>query len=89
LGVTFSVAGPITYATGDTIRHAVRFLPPSRTMVETDTPYLAPEPHRAERNEPSLLPLTGAALAAARGVTVEEVAADTTAAAIAVFGSPS
>jgi TatD DNase family protein len=89
LGVTFSIAGPITYATGETMRHAARHLPRGRTMVETDTPYLTPEPHRSERNEPAMLPLTGGALAAAWAVTVEEVAAATSAAAHAVFGTPS
>jgi len=89
LGATFSIAGPLTYATADTMRHAARYLPRERTMLETDTPYLTPEPHRAERNEPSLLPLTGAALAAIWGVAVDEVAATTSAAAAAVFGMPS
>lgn len=88
LGVTFSIAGPITYPTGDTMRHAARHLPRERTMVETDTPYLTPEPHRTERNEPSLLPLTGTALADVWGATVLEVASATTAAAEAVFGAP-
>ena len=89
LGVTFSLAGPLTYRTGDTLRHAARHLPPERTMVETDTPYLAPEPHRSELNEPALLPLTGVALAEVWGVAVEDVAASTAATARRVFGSPS
>jgi TatD DNase family protein len=89
LGATFSIAGPLTYLTGDTLRHAARHLPRERTMLETDTPYLTPEPHRAERNEPALLPLTGAVLADVWGVPVDEVAAATSAAAAAVFGKPS
>ena len=44
LGVTFSFAGPLTYPTGDTIRQAAAMVPPERTMIETDTPYLTPPP---------------------------------------------
>ena len=48
LGVTFSVAGPLTFKTGETLQHAARFLPRDRTMVETDSPYLTPEPLRGQ-----------------------------------------
>ncbi len=85
LSVTFSFAGPVAFGTGDTVRRGAAEAPPERTMVETDTPYLAPPPHRGQRNEPAYLPLVGAALAAVWGVSPGEAAASTTAAAARVF----
>ncbi len=85
LGVTFSFAGPVAFATGDAVRRGAAEAPPARTMVETDTPYLAPPPHRGEPNEPARVPLVGAALATVWDVPVEEVAAVTTATATRVF----
>ncbi len=55
-------------------------------MVETDTPYLAPPPHRGEPNEPAHVALVGAALAAVWGVDAATAAASTTATAARVFG---
>ncbi len=88
LGVTFSFAGPIAFETGDTVRLGAAQIPPGRAMVETDTPYLAPPPHRFEQNEPAWVALVGAALAGVWGMDVEAVAASTTARAVAVFGAP-
>jgi TatD DNase family protein len=86
LGVTFSFAGPITYPTGDTTRQAAAVAPPDRTMVETDTPYLTPPPHRSEPNEPANVVAVGRALAEVWGVQAEEVARMTSATAGRVFG---
>jgi TatD DNase family protein len=88
LGVTFSFAGPITYETGDTIRLAAAEAPPERTMVETDTPYLTPPPHRREPNEPANVVRVGEALAGVWGMPVEDVASLTTANAVRIFGGP-
>lgn len=88
LGVTFSFAGPVTYATGNTLRLGAATAPPERCLVETDMPYLTPEPHRGQPNEPAYLPLIGAALAEVWGVDIADVARLTTAAATRVFGSP-
>lgn len=85
LGVTFSFAGPITFAGGDTVRRAAAVVPPERTMVETDTPYLTPPPDRALPNEPANVVRVGAALAEVWGVADDEVARLTTAAAERVF----
>lgn len=85
LGVTFSFAGPVAFETGDTVRLGAAEAPPERTMVETDTPFLAPPPHRSELNEPANIPLIGAALAAVWGTTLGEVARTTTATATRVF----
>jgi len=88
LGATFSFAGPITYATGDTVRRAAAEAPRDRTMVETDAPYLTPEPHRSETNRPELAILNGRALADVWGVDEDEVAAATSATAGRVFRTP-
>lgn len=85
LGVTFSFAGPLAFATGDTVRRGAAAAPPERTMVETDTPYLTPPPDRAAANEPANVVQVGAALAGVWGVSEAEVAALTTATATRLF----
>jgi TatD DNase family protein len=89
LGVTFSYAGPLTYAGDETLRIGARFAPPARTMVETDSPYLTPEPLRGQSNEPANVPLTGAVLADVWGLSISEVAEMTSATAARLFGDPS
>jgi TatD DNase family protein len=86
LGVTFSYAGPLTYGGDETLRLGARFAPPGRTMVETDSPYLTPEPLRGASNEPANVPHTGAVLAQVWGVDVAEVGRLTTQTAARVFG---
>lgn len=86
LGVTFSFAGPVAFETGDTVRRGAALVPPDRAMVETDTPYLSPPPHRGEDNEPARVALVGAALAKVWEMPVEEVAASTSSTAAGVFG---
>lgn len=88
LGVTFSFAGPLTYTTGDTLRLGARFAPPVRTMVETDSPYLTPEPVRGQSNEPANVRYTGAVLADVWDMDVGEVAKLTSATAARLFGDP-
>jgi TatD DNase family protein len=85
LGVTFSFSGPLAFATGETIRFGAALVPPDRAVVETDTPYLAPPPHRGEQNEPAWVALVGQALADVWGTPVEEVAAVTSANATRIF----
>lgn len=86
LGVTFSFAGPIAFETGETIRLGAALVPPERAMVETDTPYLAPPPHRGKQNEPAWVALVGAALASVWAIPAEQVADVTSANAARVFG---
>ena len=88
LGVTFSYAGPLTYGGDDTLRLGARFAPPDRTMVETDSPYLSPEPLRGQSNEPANVHLTGAVLADVWGMPVDDVAALTSSTAARVLGDP-
>ncbi|HLF59550.1 MAG TPA: TatD family hydrolase [Acidimicrobiia bacterium] len=85
LGVMFSFAGPVAFETGDTVRLGALEVPPERALVETDTPFLSPPPHRGEPNEPAWVALVGAALAGVWGSSVEEVAAVTSANATRVF----
>lgn len=77
LGVQFSFAGPVAFPNGDTVRRGAAIVPPRRAMVETDTPYLTPPPHRGKPNEPAWVSLVGAALARVWGMTPGEVASIT------------
>ncbi len=83
-----SIAGPITYPGANGLRAAIRAIPADRLLLETDAPYLTPAPHRRSRNEPAHLPLTAAAVAAARSVPIEEIAALTAANACRLFHLP-
>ena len=73
-GAHLSFSGIVTFKTADDLRAAVSLCPLDRLLVETDSPYLAPVPHRGRPNRPALLVHVGEALAAAKGVTVEAVA---------------
>jgi TatD DNase family protein len=88
LGVTFSFAGPVTYETGDTVRRGAAVAPPERTMIETDTPYLTPPPHRRLPNEPANVVRVGEALAEVWGCDRAAVAELTTVTATRIFGGP-
>jgi TatD DNase family protein len=81
-----SFSGIVSFKTADDIRAAAALAPADRMLVETDSPYLAPVPHRGKPNEPAFVPLVGAALAAARGVEVSDIAEVTRANAARVFG---
>jgi TatD DNase family protein len=73
LGLFISVAGVVTFKTADPIREAVRRIPRDRLMIETDSPYLAPIPHRGKRNEPAYVLRTADKVAELWGADVEEV----------------
>lgn len=77
LGGHLSISGIVTFKTADDVRDAVALCPPDRLLVETDAPYLAPVPHRGQRNRPALVPLVGAAVAEVQGRSVAEVAETT------------
>jgi TatD DNase family protein len=78
LGFAISFAGNLTYPAAKAIREAAAFAPPDRILVETDAPFLAPIPHRRERNEPALVAHTARFLAELRGISEDELAAQTT-----------
>src|SRR4051812_3511198 len=67
IGAMLSISGIVTFKTADDVRAAVALCPPERLMVETDSPFLAPVPHRGQRNRPALVPLVGAKIAEIQG----------------------
>ena len=85
LGAALSFSGIVTFKTADDVRAAAALCPLDRLMVETDSPYLAPVPHRGDPNRPAWVPLVGATIAAVKGVDVEAVEAATSATAERVF----
>ena len=78
IGLYVSFSGIITFKKSDALRAIAAEVPMDRVLVETDAPYLAPEPYRGKRNEPAFVVHTAAALARAKGVTDAEIAAATT-----------
>lgn len=86
LGFYVSIGGPVTFANARKLPEIVRALPLERLLIETDCPYLAPVPHRGERNEPAFVRLVAERIAQIRGISCEEVAAATTENAKRVFG---
>jgi TatD DNase family protein len=86
LGFAFSFAGPVTYDNARRPVEAARAVPDELLLAETDAPDQAPAPHRGGRSEPAYLPHVIAGLAAARGASVEHVAALTAANARRLFG---
>lgn len=73
-GAHLSFSGIITFPGADDVRAAAALCPLGRVLVETDSPYLAPVPHRGRRNRPALVPLVGAAVAEQMGLAVDTVA---------------
>ncbi|HWA04046.1 MAG TPA: TatD family hydrolase [Rhizomicrobium sp.] len=78
LGFYISASGIATFRNSDALRDVLRDVPRDRLLVETDSPFLAPVPHRGKRNEPAFVVHTAAALARLRGQTEEDLARDTT-----------
>ncbi|TAJ83088.1 TatD family deoxyribonuclease [bacterium] len=78
LGFYLSFTGIITFKNADSLRDVVRKLPLDRILVETDSPYLAPVPHRGKRNEPAFVRLVAETMAKVKGIPLEEVAQATT-----------
>ncbi len=79
LGCYVSFSGILTFKKSEDLRAIAAALPEDRILVETDAPYLAPDPYRGKRNEPAYVPETANALAAARGISPEAAATLTTA----------
>lgn len=86
LGMHVSFAGMVTYKKSQPLRDCAATIPAERLLVETDSPYLSPEPVRSQRpNEPALVAHTAACLAEVRGASFDELAALTTANACELF----
>lgn len=79
LGFMVSFSGILTFRNAEALRDVARFVPLDRCLIETDSPYLAPVPHRGKVNNPSFVPHVATALAQVKGVAVEEVARATSA----------
>src|SRR5262245_19301396 len=79
LGYLVSFSGMITFRAAENIRSAAAGLPLDRILVETDTPFLAPVPHRGKPCEPAFVVETAKKLAEVKGVGFDDVAASTTA----------
>lgn len=77
LGFFISIAGVVTFKNAESLREAVRAVPLDRLLIETDSPFLAPIPHRGKRNEPAFVAEVARKVAELHGVDVEAVAEQT------------
>ncbi len=78
LGLYVSFTGVVTFKKSEALREIVKSVPLDQMLVETDAPFLAPEPYRGKTNEPAYVVRTAEALAKVKGVAIEEIAAATT-----------
>lgn len=88
LGFSLSIPGTVTFKNAAVVQEVVRRVPLEWLLVETDCPFLTPVPHRGKRNEPAHVRLVAQKIAEIKGISLEEVAAATTANARRVFGLP-
>ncbi len=79
LGFYISLSGILTFKNAQDLRDIAAFVPLERMLIETDSPYLAPVPHRGKSNQPAWVPHVAAQIAQVRGVAVEDVARQTSA----------
>jgi len=90
MGYLLGFDGPVTFKKSDELRSIVKAMPADRLLVETDSPYLSPEPFRSQKiNEPAMVMHVAARIAVERGITIQEVDELTTANASRLFGWPS
>lgn len=78
LGFYISFSGIVTFRNAEQLRDAARYVPLDRLLVETDSPYLAPVPHRGKENQPAMVRDVAEYMAVLKGVAVEELAQVTT-----------
>lgn len=88
LGLYVSVAGPVTYPRSERAREVCRQVPLERLLLETDSPYLAPQPKRGRRNEPAYVEFIAREVAAIRGIDADALGATTSENALRLFGRP-
>jgi TatD DNase family protein len=86
MGFFVSIPGTVTFSKSRVQQEVVREIPLEKVLLETDCPYLAPEPHRGKRNEPAFVRLTAEKVASLRGLTLSDVARITSVNARALFG---
>ncbi|HAN46389.1 MAG TPA: deoxyribonuclease, partial [Cyanobacteria bacterium UBA8156] len=85
MGFCISFSGIVTFKSAQTLRESAALVPRDRLLIETDCPYLAPVPHRGQRNEPAHVRLVAETLAQVRGEDLGDLAAYTTANAYRLF----
>lgn len=85
MGLYISFAGMVTYKNAENLRLAAKAVPLDRLLVETDSPYLSPMPHRGKRNEPAFVIHTAECLAGVLGTSLQELERQTTANAKRLF----
>lgn len=85
LGMALSFTGNITYKKGTEVERIIAEVPLGSMMIETDCPYLAPEPHRGKRNEPAYVVRVAEEIARIKNVSVAEVEKQTTKKAMTLF----
>lgn len=73
LGMYIGIGGAVTFKNAKKVLRVAAGIPLDRLLLETDAPYMAPEPHRGRRNDSSLIPHTAAKIAELRGITTREV----------------
>jgi TatD DNase family protein len=78
LGFYISFSGILTFKTAEELRAVARFVPLDRCLIETDSPYLAPVPHRGKTNSPAWVPLVAQQLALLKDVPLEDIERITT-----------
>ncbi|MFM8388451.1 MAG: TatD family hydrolase, partial [Actinomycetota bacterium] len=78
-GMFLSFSGIVTFKNAGDLRDAALMCPEDSLLVETDSPYLAPVPHRGKQNQPAFVAVVGNAVAKLRGVAPEHLAATTSA----------
>ncbi len=88
LGFYISFSGIVTFKNAANLREVARQVPLDRLLVETDAPYLAPVPHRGKRNEPAFVRHVAEHIAELKGLSLDEVAAATTANFMRLFRPP-
>jgi TatD DNase family protein len=88
LGFMISFAGNITFPKAQAIRDAAKIVPLDRMLIETDSPYLAPIPHRGQRNEPSFVKEVARRIGELRVKSAEEIGAQTAQNFYKFFGLP-
>jgi TatD DNase family protein len=86
LGFSIGISGPVTFPKANRLRAVAEAVPLERLLVETDCPYLTPEPYRGQRNEPAYVRYVVGAVARARGVSAQAVAQATADNARRLFG---
>jgi TatD DNase family protein len=88
MGFYVGISGPVTFPRAERLREVAQAVPQDRLLLETDCPYLTPEPHRGKRNEPAYVRYVAEAVAQVRDTPPERIAGTTTENARRLFGLP-